>query len=132
MKKIFFLPFMFLMLSGIVIFSNCQPQSAGLCTISAAEFAKMDKSNVAILDVRTPGEFNSGHVDGATMIDFSDSNFKSTIGQLDRDAHYYVYCKVGGRSNRATQYMYASGFKNVCNIQGGIIAIAKEGVTLEK
>jgi len=112
--------------------SSCNSQSAEGCHISAADFAKKDINDAVIIDVRTPGEYSSGHLKGAELIDYSSKEFQTRISQLDKSAKYYVYCKSGIRSSRAVSYMVQSGFKNVCNIDGGTSALASTGVTLEK
>lgn len=107
-------------------------QSAQSCNISATDFAKKDLGDAVIIDVRTPGEYTSGHLKNAELIDFSSSDFASKIAQLDKSAQYYVYCKAGSRSSRAMGYMVQNGFSNVCNIQGGISALSGAGVPLVK
>jgi len=113
--------------------SSCNSQSSTeSCNISAADFAKKDISDAVIIDVRTPGEYNYGHLNGAELIDYSSREFQAKIGQLDKSAKYYVYCKTGIRSSRAVSYMVQNGFKNVCNIDGGTLALASSGVKLVK
>ena len=123
----------FVLSAGSLISCNSQTsQSAQDCNVSAAEFAKKDISDAVIVDVRTPGEYESGHLKGATLIDFSSREFPAKIAELDKSAKYFVYCKSGVRSSRAVSYMVQNGFKNVCNIDGGISALAGSGVKLEK
>jgi len=102
------------------------------CNLTAKEFLKADKDDAILLDVRTQEEFDSGHLEGAILIDYFESNFKNEINKLNKDNKYYVYCKVGGRSSKATKYMIKSGFKNVCNIEGGIIQLSSDGAQLVK
>src|ERR1051325_9198363 len=56
---------------------------------------------VIILDIRTPTEFKSGHIAGATNIDFHSSNFEKAIASLSKTNSYLVHCAVGGRSARS-------------------------------
>ncbi|MFC1910316.1 rhodanese-like domain-containing protein [Chloroflexota bacterium] len=51
-----------------------------------------DNSDFVILDVRTPDEFNSGHIAGAIMIDINSPNFKAKLSEIDRNKIYLVYC----------------------------------------
>ena len=44
-----------------------------------------------LLDVRTPGEFASGHLDGALSIDVQAADFDARVAELDPDAAYVVY-----------------------------------------
>lgn len=99
-------------------------KTAEVKQIDAAQFVQMAKdSNTVIIDVRTPGEVAEGYIPGATkFIDYNGSDFESQIMGLDTNKTYLVYCKSGNRSGKATTFMVQHGFKNVCNLQGGISA----------
>lgn len=80
---------------------------------------KMNTSEVAILDVRTPEEFNNGHISGAINIDVKASDFKEKIRSLDKNKSYLVYCRSGVRSVTACNILNESGFSNLSNLLGG-------------
>lgn len=61
------------------------------------------------IDVRTPEEYDGGHVEDAQLIDIQSSGFDDAIGQLDPDATYVVYCRSGNRSAAAADRMEAVG-----------------------
>lgn len=65
--------------------------------------------DTVVVDVRTPGEYASGHLEDAVSIDFSSSEFASRISELDEDLVYVVYCQTGNRSARAAAQMAATG-----------------------
>ena len=71
------------------------------------------KGMLVLLDVRTPDEFATGHLQGATNIDVEDPSFADQIAALDKDAHYVVYCRSGRRSAIAVQTMKDAGFTDV-------------------
>ena len=106
--------------------------SAVVCNLTATEYVKVDKIDAIILDVRTQGEYESGHLKGAILLDIYNSNFKDEINKLDKSKKYFVYCKVGVRSSSATNYMIQIGFKNVCNLEGGIVKLSEAGVQIVK
>ncbi len=124
------------LLAGTGFLGSCSSKTEGTasdgCNVTATEFAKADIGDAVILDVRTPGEYNSGHLNNAQLFNISDSSFKEKIAGLDKNKKYYVYCKAGIRSSNAVKYMTSSGFTNVCNIDGGISALSSAGVTLIK
>lgn len=91
-------------------------------TSSEFENAIKNNPNAVIVDVRTPGEFQSGHIPNAINIDISSAEFPDKINALDRNKEYYVYCRSGGRSTTACQYMASLGFKNVNNLYGGVLS----------
>ncbi len=82
----------------------------------------ISKQNIVILDVRTPKECAEGIIEGALMIDIMDAqNFMKEVETLDKSKNYYVYCRSGGRSEQACQYMSAQGFKEANNLIGGML-----------
>lgn len=93
-----------------------------MTTLNVPDFSKKitDKS-IVLLDVRTPAEFASGHISGATNIDFESGTFASDIIKLDKSRSYAVYCRSGNRSGQATALMAKDGFKSIFNLNGGII-----------
>ena len=126
--KIFF-NFIALSLFAVGCSSNVNSQSgtsgaqtAEVKQIDAAKFMEMAKdSNTIIIDVRTPGEVAEGYIPGTTkFIDYNGADFESQINGLDTGKTYLVYCRSGNRSGKASTYMVEHGFKNVCNLQGGI------------
>ena len=82
----------------------------------------LSKENIVILDVRTPNECAEGIIEGALMINIMDpQNFMKEVETLDKSKNYYVYCRSGGRSEQACQYMSAQGFKEANNLIGGML-----------
>lgn len=77
--------------------------------------------NAVLLDVRTPGEFNDGFIEGAINIDIMSPYFNERISELDKSKTYYVYCRSGGRSGQACSVMSNLGFKTY-NLAGGIMS----------
>jgi hypothetical protein len=78
--------------------------------------------NAVIVDVRTPGEYDDGHIDQAINIDFENPSFTSEIKNLDTTKTYFVYCRSGSRSGQAISVMKSNGINNVLELNGGIIS----------
>lgn len=78
--------------------------------------------NIVILDVRTPSEVAQGAISGAIVIDFLTEEFPEKVKNLDKNKHYYIYCRSGNRSGQACQMMSQMGFKHLVNLDGGMIA----------
>ena len=74
----------------------------------------------AVIDVRTPDEFASGHLDGALNIDIQGSMFASEIGALDKSANYVIYCRSGNRAGQAVTYMQDNGFTGTLTNAGSV------------
>ncbi len=106
---------------------------AGLSTVSPAEAAATiadPPADLVILDVRTPDEFASGHVDGAVMIDFYEPDFAAELAALPRDVPYVLYCRSGNRSGQTLSLMSELGFTSVEEIGGGVVAWQDAGLPL--
>lgn len=89
------------------------------CSSSAstdtASTSQVDVANAALIDVRTPAEFASGHLEGASNIDVQSADFAAQVAQLPKDAPYVVYCRSGNRSTDAIAQMESLGFTNLLN-----------------
>ncbi len=86
-----------------------------------------DNQSFFILDIRTPEEFNSGHIEGAINLDFYKEDFRDKLDQLDKDKKYLIYCRTANRSGQALEIMRDLGFTEVYNMLGGIVEWEKEG-----
>ena len=82
------------------------------------EFSQNDIKNAIIVDVRTPEEYQEGHLEGAININWFDADFQNQVESLDRKKTLYVYCKKGGRSAEAAKVMDSLGLE-VIDLIGG-------------
>lgn len=99
------------------------------CKQQAPTISKVDKTflkkevlgkEVQLVDVRTPEEYESGHIDDAINFNIiNNENFLEQIETLDKDEPVYLYCKMGGRSNRAAELMKEKGFTKIYDYSGG-------------
>ena len=115
---------------GLVSCTNGQQHSATVQggehhVISVSEFANRP-ADVQLVDVRTPGEWRAGVIDGALLYDIYSSDFEKRISELDPAKPVYVYCAVGGRSGNASAKLKKMGFK-VYDLRGGMDAWKAEG-----
>ena len=74
---------------------------------------------VVVLDVRTPGEFEAGHIEGAINVDVMSETFIEDLAKLDKDATYVLHCKSGGRSARALEALKSAKFAKVAHMNNG-------------
>ena len=90
-------------------------------TISTTAFSTAVKQPGAqILDVRTAGEYQSGHITNALQANWLDpKEFKNRTQHLDKSKMIYIYCQSGGRSASAQAALMEAGFK-VVNLEGGM------------
>lgn len=108
-----------------VLLNSCSNgQSQGTKTnLSANEFAEKIKTtnSAVVIDVRTPDEFSKGHLQNSQNINISGNDFDKQIEMLDKAKPVFVYCLSGGRSSSAASKMRANGFKEVYELDGGIM-----------
>lgn len=78
-------------------------------------------SDGILLDIRTPMEYEQGHMPGSQILDISNPTFFSELGKLDKEKTYFLYCRSGNRSYHAGQQMMMLGFKKVYNLESGLI-----------
>ena len=111
------------------LFLNCQSQNSDFKTIDPKLFSeKVDNAQSAqLLDVRTSQEFASSHLAKATNIDWNGSDFEVKTSKLDKNEPVYVYCKSGTRSAKAANKLHEMGFKEIYNLDGGIVKWQAQG-----
>jgi thioredoxin 1 len=101
---------------------NSQAQTAGYNLDATAFAEKMNELPAApVIDVRTPDEFANGHLKNAKNIDWNGTYFENGIARLEKDEPVFVYCLSGGRSHAAAEKMRGMGFKQVYELDGGIM-----------
>jgi thioredoxin len=107
--------------------------SQSVINTDALKFNSLLKTgNGIILDVRTPQEFSRGHIANATLINISDKDFINKVAVLQKDKPIYIYCLSGSRSWVAADYLAKNGFKQVYNLQQGLIDWQRNNLPLEK
>ena len=117
-------------MASVLLLAGCSTSSTAT-DLNVSEFSsKVTEAGIITLDVRTPGEFNEGHIEGAQLIDFQSGNFESEIATLDKSKTYAVYCRSGSRSGQAVKIMSDAGFTNLYNLDGGVIDWANAGLPL--
>ena len=105
---------------GLFISLQVMAQGAQSDVLDQVTFKKeISKKGIQLIDVRTPEEFNAGHIPNAININFMSSDFKTQISKLNKNKAVYVYCQAGGRSAKASKMFLENGFKEVHDLKGG-------------
>jgi phage shock protein E len=89
-----------------------------------------DRSDVVMLDVRTPEEYAQGHIPGITLIPLD--QVPNRLSEIPKDKTVVVTCRTGNRSDQAAQFLRQQGYDNVHNMLGGIVAWEQAGYPVEK
>ena len=117
----------------LVFSAGCLTQDERLLEPAAAvDLMSRNRNNpdFLILDVRTPGEFRQGFIEGAALLDYYASDFRERFAQLDRDATIFMYCRSGNRSSHVLRMADELGFRRVYDLRGGILAWKEAGLPL--
>jgi rhodanese-related sulfurtransferase len=124
MKKSFFIA---TVLFIILILSSCSntPEefkldNPGTYQKINSENAKMlqDEGKAYIIDVRTQGEYDSGHVPSAYWIPLDTIPEGFTAGFSNKDDVYIVYCRSGSRSSQAAKILLSEGYQYIYDMGG--------------
>lgn len=91
--------------------------------INAITFKEKIESDpqAVIIDVRTPEEEAEGLIPNSININLMDPDFPQKALELEQSKNYYIYCRAGGRSATACEFMSKNGYTTF-NLEGGIQA----------
>ncbi|HPF10027.1 MAG TPA: rhodanese-like domain-containing protein [Flavobacteriaceae bacterium] len=82
----------------------------------------IEADSIQLVDVRTPQEYEAGHINNARNIDYFDQgNFTNSFEKLDKEKPVYVYCRSGNRSQKAAALLEAMGFREIYDLRGGYL-----------
>lgn len=103
---------------------NCKAQNDDVFTAVTPEelgVLLQEQKEIKLIDVRTPAEFNAGHISGAENINFLSDNFSKSLEGLDKNEPLIIYCKSGRRSGKSRAVFKELGFLKVYDLEGGIL-----------
>jgi rhodanese-related sulfurtransferase len=84
--------------------------------------------DVQLVDVRTPAEYEAGHIAGGRLIELTE--LAAQAGTLDSSRPVILYCRSGGRSAMATQALSQAGF-DAHNMVGGMLDWYAAGLPMQ-
>jgi rhodanese-related sulfurtransferase len=103
----------------IAIFA-LKPAATGTTVVDVKGVQKAATDGVRVVDVRSVGEFEGGHVPGAQNVPLD--QFNSVASQWDKSAPVLVYCQTGARSAEAVTMLEGLGFTKILHFDKGIVA----------
>ena len=98
-----------------------------LSIVTMLSMFSLSASDVLVIDVRTQGEWDSGHLENAQHIEWQ--NILKLAETTSKDQEIYLYCRSGNRSGKATKMLKENGFKQAIN--AGSISEASELLNLK-
>ena len=117
--------FKYLFISGLVLMAfitGCQSNKSSEDNLDVQAFVeKMAATKeFTLVDVRTPEEFEKGHLENAKNIDFNSGDFNSRVAELDKNKPVFLYCLTDTRSEAAAEKLRKEGYE-VYLLKGGIL-----------
>jgi len=103
--------------------------AAGKLIISAPDAYQLYQDDVFVLDVRTPEEYQAGHLPGATLIPLD--QLGARYGELPQNESILVYCRSGNRSLEAVYFLENAGFNHVHSLDRGFKNWVQHGYEVE-
>ncbi|WP_410508788.1 rhodanese-like domain-containing protein [Methanosarcina hadiensis] len=138
---LYFASFLVILIAVMIFAPRSGYTPAGIKNVNVEEAKKMvEKDDVFVLDVRTPSEFNSSHVKGATLIPVTnasgsglspDNLLEARVDEVPKNKKILVYCRSGHRSVSASKILINAGYEQVYNMEGGINAWIAAGYPVE-
>lgn len=121
----------------LVVVLSCKGQEKKTETfmdVHVEEFQKMiQKKGAQLIDVRTPSEYEKGHLKDALLINYMADDFKAKAFEgLDTSKPVFIYCASGGRSAKSAKMYTEAGFTKVYNLLGGFNAWKAKNLEIEK
>ena len=131
------MPLVFIWFVLVVAALGDDQDSTRVIAVSAKEAADLINEHngddkFAILDIRTPGEFQSGHLAKSIPIDFYSPTFADKLNLLDKTKTYLVYCRTGNRSTKSLQLFKKLKFQKVYHMTSGISDWKSKGFAVVK
>lgn len=100
---------------AVVLLTSNQTVNKG---IDGAELLKLQASGASIIDVRTPSEFEGGHI--ASAVNVPVDQIQQASAGWDKSVPVVVYCATGARSADAAAYLASAGFRKVYDLTAGV------------
>ncbi|WP_316636274.1 thioredoxin domain-containing protein [uncultured Flavobacterium sp.] len=124
-------PKFLLLIVSVVLISCNEKKDNSFQEIAPKDFAEKIKTteNPQILDVRTPEEFESEHINNAVNINWNSDDFTTKVAGYNKSKPVFVYCLSGGRSKKAAAKLNELGFTTIYELEGGIMKWNAEGLS---
>ncbi len=113
---------------GIAAWKKAGKKADTIHSVTAEEFVGNLNPSTNVLDVRKPGEVESGMIENANHICLS--QLQNELHSLDKNKEYVIHCAGGYRSMMAASIMKREGFEHLTNVYGGMGKIKATGIKL--
>lgn len=118
---------------GMLIIPPLRQRMAGVKNVSPADAVQViNRQAGAVIDVREPAEYKTGHIPNAMNVPMS--SLATQVKQLEKhkDRPLVIACRSGNRSLSAAMMLRKHGFAQVYNLAGGMNAWQRDSLPTEK
>ena len=106
----------------VMLFLSACSQTNNYKEVNSQQFQQLlATGNGILIDVRTESEFSNGHIANAGNLNIYSSDFRRSLLLLPKDQPIYLYCLSGNRSVMAAKILVENGYKDVYNLQNGMM-----------
>jgi phage shock protein E len=106
--------------------------SSNVSNISQQELLDANTKSIVVVDVRTPEEFQQGHVPNAINVPLSDIIDNPAILTASKEKLVVLYCRSGYRAGKAADALHKEGYQNLRHLEGDMQGWLKAGLSVEK
>ena len=119
-------------LAVVIFFMNSGKYSGPVITAEELKKQMNEKKKMVLVDVRTPGEYMQGHLEGAVNVPLD--SIQTGIGKAvpDKSSYVVTYCMSGRRSRSAAAVLVKAGYSNLINYSGSVSDWLAKGNQLTK
>lgn len=111
--------------------NNSIPQDE--ISVDVVKEALDSKTDVVRVDVRTPEEYEEGHIEGSVLVPVLELEKHLALDKIpDKGKIFHVYCRRGVRGARAVEILKGLGYINVHNMTGGIESWMEKNYPIQK
>lgn len=97
----------------------------GVRQITSSELKQeLKRSDVQLVDVRTPAEYRGGHI--KNFINIPHTEMRERSKELSKEKEVILICQSGMRSNKAAKSLKTMGFTKITNVKGGLLGWKQE------
>ncbi len=114
--------------------SGCDRDNGPGSVISLRELKRLigEDKELLIIDVRTPAEYESGHIPGAVSVPLQGIEAAISAVVPDKASYFIIYCRTGRRSKAAAGILKGMGYSNFSNYAGSMKEWVADGNPVEK
>lgn len=93
-------------------------------TLTAEQFLSLhaQRPGLILIDVRSPAEFRTVHVQGAINVPLGELNESALAPHAGKDDEVFLICHTGGRASKACEQLRQWGYTRLVNVTGGTVA----------